>query len=678
MSSDDSTPKNLLNAETQTVQAFPDAENGLTSSVWSPLATYSYRDPLLPRYGTRQRELALRRLYHNPHSTTFGGATAGITKRIQSTPFEIEADKRYGDYWQQLLMLADFGSWDRFLSKLIVDFMRQDIGAFIEIIAPGNPESEPTGAVTGIAVLDAMRCYPTGDPEYPVYYLSNNGEYHKLHRSRVVRFVDMSDSDADMFGMVGQCALSRAVAPVSREILMAQYIQTKLDDKPPPGILLLNNISKQQEAEMIERRDREASTDAGNEWGRTLKFYGLNPEKPLEAQFITYSQAPDSWDFEKYTNLNVKQIALAMGVDIQDIWELTGGGIGTATQSQVLAQKARGKAIGRILKGLERVINRVLPEDAEFTFKYQDAQEDIERANTANQWASFSATTADVLPAQARAEILANQVEAVRDAITDADGNMIRLDDSDPESASQFEDDVQNVEQVAPQTQVSDEGDRVLGDTKEASITRNAFAQEFIDLVRFAQDGVVPYASIRARLRGILQDRGTDMYIDGVQDAGSQMTRLDETGRERVATWRAKQNQFINNFINEIKAKPLDEAQLRARAQLWVNMSLNPIYFRGLEDGAPRQHYLWVVNPLKEHCITCLRLNGQVHQLKTFRRLNLLPQSRSLVCGGWRCGCDIIKTNERARGNIRAVRFVRGRREHNHKEFNHGGCKHVA
>lgn len=306
MSESNGVPKNLLKTESQTVQDLPKADE---QAVQFGAVSYSYRQPLLPAWGTRNRERALRYAWHNPHSTTFQGAIAGIVKRIQSTPWEVESDKRYGDYWQQLLMRSDFGDWDRFLSKLITDYSRQDSGAYIEIIAPGDPSSEPTGACTGVAVLDSIRCFPTGDPEYPVWYLSRLGKYHKLHHSRVVRFLDMPDSEEDIYGQYGQCALSRAIAPVSREVLMAQYIETKLDDKPPPGILLLNNVSKAQEQQMIEQRDRENDTDAGGIWGRTIRMYSLTLDKPVSAEFITYSQAPEQWNFVEYTNLNVKQIA---------------------------------------------------------------------------------------------------------------------------------------------------------------------------------------------------------------------------------------------------------------------------------------------------------------------------------------------------------------------------------
>lgn len=655
-------PKNLLKDTKQTVQDLPEGDN---QAIQLGFTSYTHRNPLLPVWGTRNREQALRRLWHNPHSTTFQSAVAGIAKRIQSTPWEVQADKLYGDYWQQLLMRADFGDWDRFIAKLITDYSRQDAGAYIEIIAPGSPEREPTGACTGIAVLDSMRCMPTGDPEYPVWYLSRLGKYHKLHASRVIRFMDMPDSTDDIYDQYGQCSLSRAVAPVNREILIAQYIQTKLDDKPLPGLLIFQNITEAQEKLAVGARDNQLETDGGSEWGRTIKLFGLNPEAPVSAQFITYSQPPEAFNFVEYTNLNVKQIAMAIGIDIQDIWELSGGGIGTGTQSAILAQKSRGKAIGRILKGLERIINRILPEGAEFVFKYEDPQEDMERAQVAQAVATTVITMGSDLTADERREIYANNIEWVADAILDEDGNITRLPDSDPKAPNQL---IQDVPPLPPTAQpISDPNpdDTTMDDTKSMMMTRAEFRREFTEVVQFGLDGVVSWGGVRSALRALLQRQGGQAYLDGLADGGVRNATLDEDGQARVAEWRASQNQYIVNFTNELQSRGLS-GTLSHRADLWVNMSLDPIYYRGLEDASPNKRYLWVVSVLKEHCVSCLRLNGQVHQLKSYRRIGLVPRSRALVCGGWECGCNLVETNLPVTGRLRSVRYVRGRREHEH------------
>lgn len=348
---------------------------------------FSARGPLLVSWGSREREKALRNYWHHDYNTIFRGAIAGLIKRVQSTPWEIVSQNEDGDRWQSLLMNADFGDWDRFLSKLIIDYSRHDQGAFIELIAPGDPRENPAGPVVGLAILDSVRCYPTGSLEWPIIYYDLKNKLHLMPRGRMVQFVDSPDSDESLPGY-GDCALSRCIAPVNRQILMGRYIEQFLDDKPPPGVTVFTNLTEENLKTAIAAMEQERQTDIHGAWGRTLRLFGMQMDIKPSIEHFPFNSSPEKFDFEKYTTLDVRQIALGIGLDIQDIWELSGGGIGTGTQSQVLAQKSRGKAFGRILKGLERVINQALPEHVEFKWKYQDGQQDLEDAQKAQAWAS--------------------------------------------------------------------------------------------------------------------------------------------------------------------------------------------------------------------------------------------------------------------------------------------------
>lgn len=653
-------PEALERVEQQSVQKLPDAKTGEGgSTLWT--AYPSSRQALLPSWATRERERALRLLWHHDDNLTFKSGVSGLIKRIQSTPYELKTPKQYGDYFQNILQTADFENWDQFVSKLLIDFFRQDAGAYIEIIGPGDPLEAITGAPTGIAVLDSLRCYPTGDPVYPVVYSSQDGSLHLMHYTRVVRFIDTMDTDDYVRGY-GSSALSRAASAVWREILMTRYVQTQLDDTPPPGVAIFNNLSEQQYFGALEKRDVERQTDAGAEWGRTIKMFGVNPANPASVNFTRFSNPPEAWSYNEYTELNVRQIALALGVDMLDLWELTGNGIGTATQSEVMNQKSKGKSLGRILKSLERVINQILPDDAQFEFKYRDPEEDIQQAELANSWAMFVTTAGEFMSQQQKQELLANQVEAFRDAVTDIEGNIVRYDDSDddnPEGQTIPDEDVT----VATENDT----ENVATTSKEVGATRKAFEREFAEIVRFYRDGAVTKAGGRAGVRGVLTRRGCEIYRDGLRDGGREEPTIDAQGEQAVRVWRAKQTDFIRKFFDE--AADLTDEQIRYRAHLWVNMSLDPLYYEGLKDANPRQKYMWVVDPTKEHCVTCLKLNGQVHTIDAFHRIGVLPKSRRLVCGGWNCGCTITKTNVPARGRLRGVRYVRREHEHHHHDL---------
>ncbi len=616
----------------------------------------SVRGPLLPGWGSRERERVLRDLYRHDYNTVFRGAIAGLIKRVQSTPWEVKSSKDDADRWQALLMNADFGDWDQFISTLIIDYSRHDQGAFIELIAPGDPLEAPAGPVAGLAVLDSARCYPTGNLEFPVIYYDIHNKLHMMPRGRVVQFIDSPDSDESLPGH-GDCALSRAIAPVYRQILLGRYIEQFLDDKPPPGLAVFANLTEDNLRKAVEVMNNERRTDAAGEWGRTLRLFAMQMDIKPSVEYLSYTTAPEKFDFEKYTVIDVRQIALAIGLDIQDIWEQTGTGLGTGTGGEILAQKSRGKAFGRILKGLERVINRALPEYAEFAWKYQDPQEDIEQANKAQAWATTMQTIASDLTADERRRLLAAKIEGVHDVLVDQDGKVRSLPDSDPkpeerETLVEREDDASDETSQTDSGNILDTAKSLISVNKAFSDAAEDFMERFSRTVEKGQ-GLKP-GVFRAVLRNELNHSGKLAYDRGFEDGGADPAGLDAeelaARRRKVAEWVAAQSTYITKFVDEVLANP--ELNIENRAVLWANKSLRAIYYAGLADADMNALYKWNLGQTIEHCETCLTLNGQVQKVKNYIKAGLWPGSSKLACKGFRCDCFMTKASGKARGKL--------------------------
>jgi hypothetical protein len=349
-------------------------------------------------------------------------------------------------------------------------------------------------------------------------------------------------------------------------------------------------------------------------------------DNPPGIEHFTFATAPDSFDFEKFTVIDVRMIALGIGLDIQDIWELSGAGIGTGTQSQIMAQKSRGKAYGRILKSLERMINRALPEEVEFAFQYKDPQEDLEEAEKAGAWVATinSAGDGGILNEEEKRVAAANQIPAVRDVITDEAGQIKRLPDDDPKPPA-IQEDTQGTEDVV---------------SKAFDDISTIFSDGFAEFVRNSQD--LGRGTLRAAMRNELNEQGTIAYNQGLRDGGEDpetadaITKADR--RRTVAEWVAEQNPYVNKFVDDVLAG-IDDAELVRRSELWANKSLRAIYYAGLADAAGDQLRMWVYDPEKEHCDTCLMLNGQIHPIREFMAQGYYPGSSALACGGFFCGC---------------------------------------
>lgn len=421
-------------AQQDTIQQLPDAKKDSVSGYLGDFIGAIQRDAMLPPWGTRRRERVLRAYYRHELNTLIQGAINGLIEKVKAAPWEISGPKSGVAYFQDVLRQAQFGAgWGDFLQMTLLDYLRQDIGAFIEVIGPGPSDGPITGRVTGLAHLDALRCYSTGDPEYPVIYHDQHGKQHLMHWTRVIQFIPARDGDEQQNKTVGMCALSRAIAVVQRELYMNRYVAGRLDDNPKPGLLILNNLTDTQFKAAVIKMQRQENTDLSSVWGQTVVLSALQPEFPASIESIAYSEPPEKFDFKAYkVEIDVPELAMALGIDVQELWPLTGNrNSGTSTQSEILHAKSQGKTFGAMLRMLERAINNVLPPEYEFQWKYSDPQDDLNQAQIAQAWATTVQTIADLSPDEKR-RILANKVQAIQDAITDEDGQIVRLGDADP------------------------------------------------------------------------------------------------------------------------------------------------------------------------------------------------------------------------------------------------------
>ncbi|MHC4649125.1 MAG: hypothetical protein ACYTBJ_27045 [Planctomycetota bacterium] len=157
---------------------------------------------------------------------------------------------------------------------------------------------------------------------------------------------------------------------------------------------------------------------------------------------------------------------------------------------------------------------------------------------------------------------------------------------------------------------------------------------------------------------GELRTEGRETYLDGVRRTGKRRPQFDERGQEELSKWLMTQRPLVSRYVQDIQSGRFTDKEISRKGLQWVNGSLSTMLYKGMEV-APRQMWRWVTNFAKENCVTCLRLHGQVHQMKTYISRGLVPKSVRLVCHGDFCGCRLIKDDGPAKGRIRAVRFVR-------------------
>lgn len=640
-------PSDLPIVRAESVQDLWNARRDGAMGMW---VASSERGPILPPWGSRDRERALRGYYRNEYSTLLQGAFSGLIKKVVATGYEIKGGRNTTRYWQDVLWDAQFEQgWGNFLSRFLLDYLRQDGGAYAEIIAPGDPLYPPTGPAVGIAHLDSMYTWATGDPEYPAVYWSRLGKLHLMHRTRLLHLVDMPDGDQFNPGY-GLCALSRAIAVVQRQLYMSRYIVSNLDDLPSPGMVIAQGITDAQWNVAWGKFRQQQSQDNMPDWGRVATLFGVDPSIEVKLENFTFSRPPEKFDFPVYVQIDIDEMALAIGVDVQDLRPLSSGNVGTAKQSEVLHAKAEGKAYGDILTGLERAMNRVLPTSLEFSFKTHDPMAAQQDATTAQLWTGVATSGAALVGAQQAAQMLADQVEAWREVLTDEDGNLIALGDLDIQPAAMSDEINAAIPPQEGEETTADDKNPDAGGAKDYAETRSRFVADVRDLMRAGNGDELSRRRAGTVMRAQLSRLGRQAYQDGLK-AGGVADGMNASDQAALTAWLSQQNAYVTPFLNTLYKRGLSAAQIDQHADMWANKSLRDAYQLGLARADSDGMYEWELGLTEYHCTTCAGMNGQKHRMSEYMARRITPGSFHLECRGYQCRCILSKSSGASVGN---------------------------
>lgn len=669
----DATRLNAL-AQKYSVQE-PDKKQFGGDLAW--FAGMTERKPYIDPPGYRSRDRQLRDWDRDDQNSKWRGCRAGIIKKEAAMPWsfngkgtvvvwdgefwrEVDAVEHFQAVWQN----AQFGAgYTAFIKLFMRAYYTQDFGVVCEVIGPGEPDQPITGAPVGIDVLDSLRCIANDDNEFPIsYYSPTTGELHKMHKTRVMRFVDMPDNDERLKGS-GECALSRYMSTAIREFLMTRYIEQRLDDKPKPGIAVASNLSDMQVQAALGKYNEDQYLDDMKAWGKTLWFYGIDPANPAKIETLAFAEAPEKFDYVAYTNHDVNELALAFNTDKNEIWELSGGTLGSGMQSEIMAQKARGKVIADFTSMMERAFNiNVLPDTIQFEFTARDEEADRSQAEQDQALITIAnamhAMPDTFTPLEIR-QMLADRSETFKEILTDEQGNVRAPDVNDvqePEIGPVLP--APEAQQLAQPTGGTDVSPAAGSQPSQAVVTTKTYATtkaEFMNaLTALVQDGLRDDVSRRRfgiMMRYQLRELGQRAYEDGLA-LGGVTGEITPEDTATILDWLGEQSAYVTSFADTVFQEGLTPTETAARAEMWANKSLDDIYQQGIRAADENGMYEWIIGQTLEHCETCARLHGQAHRFKEWYKRGLLPKSNRLACKGFQCSCQLVPTQRPAEGRF--------------------------
>lgn len=280
---------------------------------------------------------------------------------------------------QKTLLWYDGSVWSLGIQKWLQDFLLCDNGAFIEVEREG---SQPWGRATALWHLDSQHCFRTGNPKWPVTYWSADGQWHKLRYDQVIAIADLPSPRREARG-IGLCSASRAWNTIMKLSAVETYFREKITGSRTLAIHIVNGINWTQLDDAIQGGNDDQARKGFVVYKGSLVIPTVKAGEAPSVVTIPLAEVPDGFDVDLERKDAYLRYANCIGVPVQDVQPLSGQGLGTGTQTVILAEEAEGYGLAAGMRALTQSINTfVLPKATTFSLSNaNDARERLQKAS---------------------------------------------------------------------------------------------------------------------------------------------------------------------------------------------------------------------------------------------------------------------------------------------------------
>ena len=349
----------------------------------------------VPGYWSRHREKYLRNLVSGNDALkiavkTFISKACTIPPRVTAIDNTIQRHITLAKAMEDNL-LYNSGlrkGYNHVIQKYLYDYLTQDNGAFMLVLGEGNLAGPIVGRAMGLYHLDSQRCTRTNNAEFPVIYTDTDGKRYKLHYTRVIEQASLPSPDLDLNG-VGMCAVSLCLESATELQDIARYVKEKLGSRPPRQVLYARKgATIDQLTAATEAANRKLDGEGLSFFSRTLMLAPNMAGQELILDVLDLSSAPDGFERQSVTMLNMAVVAAAFGLDLRDLAHAFGVAGATKADAEVQHMKGRGKGVGEWVEEFARLLDqKFLPDSLNVNYDYVD---DAQDEQVARIWAARS------------------------------------------------------------------------------------------------------------------------------------------------------------------------------------------------------------------------------------------------------------------------------------------------
>lgn len=314
--------------------------DGYGGSVGTFIAYMIQNSSLLPAWWSEERESYLRKA--SLEVDIISSVINNLTMRLFNMPLQVVPDNQLisahaniAKFYQAIVNNA----WTRYGELFINDLLTFDKGAFFIVESTTSPSVPlgPDDVPTGLRYIPSKQIMLNNNEQYPYIWLRVRDGAVYLHETRVIRLTQMPVS-IDENAFTGLSFTSRAFNVGSMLNAAINYGLESLGTLESDNIIWATSTT----SKAIQQAFKDAqidSTNSGKKHKGTNVYLGLrDPQGKLG--MLEMKRLPASFDYEKFTNVAVKLLAIAAGVDENDIIAVSNAG---TTKSATLVSDLKAK-----------------------------------------------------------------------------------------------------------------------------------------------------------------------------------------------------------------------------------------------------------------------------------------------------------------------------------------------
>lgn len=329
------------------------------------------RADVFPAWGTNlvERDALLREFW--PTEPYLASSFGSQISRYAGFPYVLDGPERTTAIYNRILNGCEDGQgFQTMMTKVVTDMFTQSNAGWMELIRTADA---PTAPVVSMRHMDSGQCRRTGYPDTPVVFYDLRGKAHLMKWYQVIEFPEMPSPNIHHRGLQ-LSVLDRILRASQIMKAIQQFKLERVTGLHHHTLHLVGGFNQNILDETLKQKLAAAQGQNRQAYADPVLLAALRSDGAVTHEEIKLSELPPDFNEEVFMKWYIGNIALAWEDEYQSFFPLPGGNLGTAQQSQTMADKARARGPATFMRLVEQRFNfwGVLPNNIKFVYGEQD------------------------------------------------------------------------------------------------------------------------------------------------------------------------------------------------------------------------------------------------------------------------------------------------------------------